>query len=130
MSALLVLLMFIQTTNASISGTVTDPAGASVPAARVEAENIKTGVVLSTTSNEAGIYQFPAVQPGTYRLSAELAGFRKHVFNDVTVDVAARLTINFPLEITNVSSSVEVNETESPLLIGTASVGGVLSGKK
>ncbi len=130
MNALVVLFMFLQTTNASISGTVTDPARASVPAARVEAENIKTGVVLSTTSNEAGIYQFPAVQPRTYRLSAELAGFRKHVFNDVRVDVADRLTINFPLEITNVSSSVEVTENEAPLLIGTASVGGVLSGKK
>src|SRR5262249_39824665 len=129
MAALLVLLMVFQTTNAGVTGTLTDPAGGGVPNAQVQAENVNTGVVLSTVSNEAGVYQFPSVQTGIYRFSAQVPGFRKAVINEVAVDVSARLNINFTLEIAGVSESVEVTASESPLLVSNASVGGVISGK-
>jgi protocatechuate 3,4-dioxygenase beta subunit len=76
MSTLLAFFLFFQTTNATISGTVTDPTGAAVPNVQIEAANTKTGIVFKTVSNEAGVYQFPSVQPGTYKLTAELPGFR------------------------------------------------------
>jgi Carboxypeptidase regulatory-like domain len=47
-----------QTTNASIYGSIQDSSGAAVPKAAVTAENVKTGVTLSTVSNDDGVYIF------------------------------------------------------------------------
>ncbi len=122
---------FSQSTNATVSGTVLDPAGARVPNVQVMAENVNTGVVLSTMTNEAGVYVFPSVQPGQYRLTVESAGFRKYVLNGVTVEVAGRMTINIPLELATGNEVVEVTAApDSPQFISTVSVGGVINGRK
>src|SRR5262249_1171014 len=68
-----------QTTAASVSGTVTDPAGALVAQARVAARNIATGVVSNTVTNDSGVYVFGTLQPGTYQISVEHPGFQKYV---------------------------------------------------
>src|SRR5437870_12182941 len=88
-----------QSTNATLSGTVTDPAGARVPNVQVTAQNVQTGVVLTNLTNESGLYVFPSVQPGSYRLTAELPGFKTYVLNGITLNVSARMTINVPLEL-------------------------------
>lgn len=66
-----------QTTNASLSGSVLDSSGAAVQKATVTARNVKTGVALSTVSNDDGIYIFPSLLPGEYTVTAEVTGFRK-----------------------------------------------------
>src|SRR5437870_247068 len=99
---------FAQTTNASLSGTVADAMGARVPNVQITAKNVQTGVVLTNTTNAAGLYDFPSLQPGTYQLTAELSGFKKYVLDDITVDVSARMTINIPLEVAAAQETVEV----------------------
>jgi hypothetical protein len=122
---------FAQTTNATLSGTVTDPTGARVPNVQVTAQNIQTGVVLTDLTNEAGLYVFPSFQPGIYRLTAELPGFKRYVLNDITVNVSARMTINVPLEVAVAQETVEVTAPqESPLAASTASVGSVINGRQ
>src|SRR2546427_12390833 len=108
-----------QSTNAALSGTVLDPAGARIPNVQVTAQNVQTGVILTNVTNEAGLYVFPSVQPGSYRLTAELSGFRKYTLNDLTVDVSARMTINIPLELATAQQDVEVTAVESPLTAST-----------
>ena len=111
---------FSQSTNATVSGTVLDPAGARVPNVQVMAENVNTGVVLTTMTNEAGVYVFPSVQPGIYRLTAQFPGFKTYVLNGITVNVSARMTINIPLELTAAQETVEVAAPlESPLAATT-----------
>src|SRR5713226_2018033 len=100
-----------QSTSATLSGTVLDPAGARIPNVQITLQNIQTGVVLTNVTNEAGVYVFPSVQPGLYRLTAELQGFRKYILNDLTVDVSARMTINIPLEVAAAQETVEVIAT-------------------
>jgi hypothetical protein len=119
-----------QTTNATLSGTVLDAQGAVVPNTRVAAENLGTGVVLTTMSNDAGVYLFPSVQPGVYQLTAEAQGFRRHILNDVTIEVGARLNINFSLQVAGTVEEVEVTAQADTLFTGTATVGGVLSGRQ
>ena len=119
-----------QTTNATLSGTVLDPQNAVVPNTRISAENVATGIVLSATSNEAGIYLFPSVQPGVYRITGEVPGFRTQVFNNVTVAVGARMNINFFLQVGTASDTVEVTAQTESLLTGTATVGAVISGQR
>ena len=118
-----------QSTNATISGTVLDPTEARAPNVQVLAENVRTGVVLTNTTNEAGVYIFPSVQPGLYRLTAELPGFQRYVLNEVVVEVGARLNFNIFLEVAGAQQVVEVTASDSPLSANTASVGGVINGQ-
>jgi len=60
----------------AIGGRVTDASGAIVPGASVVARNLGTGVQQSAVTNRAGLYQFPAMVPGTYSLTASGQGFR------------------------------------------------------
>src|SRR5437773_6325112 len=62
--------------SASIGGSVSDPTGALIPGVEVSATNVNTGISTSQLTNEAGAYQIPSLQPGTYRLKAALAGFQ------------------------------------------------------
>ncbi len=128
---LLTALAAAQSTDVSLSGTVTDPSGAAVPAARVMAENLATGVAAVSVANEAGVYLFAALQPGAWRLSAEHPGFRKFVYNDLVLEVGARLSINMQLEIGAAAESVEV-EAQSVASLGymTSSVGNVVTGRQ
>jgi uncharacterized protein YfaS (alpha-2-macroglobulin family) len=66
-----------QVTTADLVGTIKDSSGAVVPGVTVSLTNEATGVVRSTTTSESGRYFFTSLQPGRYRLAAELSGFRK-----------------------------------------------------
>jgi len=123
---------FAQGTNASLSGTVTDAAQAAVPGATVTAQNIKTGVITNTETNASGVYVFPSLQPGTYRVTAEKQGFKKVIHNEVVLELYARITLNYSLEVATISENiVEINAAlDTRLAIGNTSVGGVINGQK
>src|SRR2546423_971214 len=72
-----------QTNNATLGGTVTDSSAALIPGVTITARNIDTGIVTTVVSNETGAYQFAALQPGKYRVSAELPGFRTYTYDNV-----------------------------------------------
>src|SRR6266478_2926567 len=78
---------------ALLSGTVIDSSGAAIAGAAVSVTNTQTGVRISAVSNEAGVYLCPPLQPGVYRLTAEHAGFKRHVLDDVTMNVGDKLNI-------------------------------------
>src|SRR5687767_12383737 len=71
--------VFGQSSNATLGGTVSDATGALLPGVTITATNTGTGVVNTVTSNETGAYQFPPLQPGTYKVSSELPSFQTHV---------------------------------------------------
>src|SRR5437764_15385273 len=66
-----------QESRASIVGRVTDSSGAIVPGVTVTATNQGTNVAVHTVSNSEGNYQILALNPGTYKVTAELAGFKE-----------------------------------------------------
>ena len=67
---------FAQTSYATLGGTVSDATGALIPGVSITATNAATGIVNTVLTNEAGAYQFASLQTGTYKVSAELSGFR------------------------------------------------------
>src|SRR5687768_18261124 len=73
---------FGQSVNSAIGGTVQDATGAFIPGVSITVTNTQTGVAAATISNEAGAYQFPSLQLGTYTLTAELPGFTTQVVRD------------------------------------------------
>jgi hypothetical protein len=118
-----------QTFNASLGGTVADSSGAVVVHATVTATGIETGVVTKTTTNASGVYEFPSLQEGNYRVSAEMGGFKQFVYQRVTLDVSAQVRLNFALEVGSATTTMTVTAAaESPLLTTSAVVGGVITG--
>lgn len=120
-----------QTTDASLSGTVTDPSGATVPKARVFARNTNTGIVSQMESNAAGVYSFAALQPGPYQITAEREGFQKHIVDSLELGIGAKVTLNLALKLGSASETVEVQAEAAQLeSYSTSSVGEVVNGRK
>jgi hypothetical protein len=130
LSGFLALALWSQSSDAIVSGEVLDPSGAPVPDVAISAENVETGVVSHSKSNNSGVYLFPALQPGSYRLTAEREGFQKFVYNDFVLDVGAQLTVNVALKIGRPTETVEVEAAAEQLQTSNASVGVVITAQK
>src|ERR1700694_1728980 len=70
---------------ASLRGTVTDPQGAAVSGAKVTLVDTNTSRTVVSTPDANGIYQFNALPVAPYRLTAEAAGFKPTVLEDVHI---------------------------------------------
>src|SRR5215475_4666430 len=131
-AALLCLLVsvngFGQSINASVGGTVTDPSKALIPGVTVSATNTGTGIANMALTNESGAYNFPSLQPGTYKVSAELPGFQPQTFTDVKLGGAQQVKLNFTLQVgAAAGTNVEVTVAADTILATTSnSIGTVL----
>lgn len=118
---------FSQSSNARVSGTVTDATEALIPGVEVTATNDATGVVTTAISNETGTYNLPSLLPGLYTVTAELPGFQTASFTDVRLGNAAQVRLNFALEVGTVATAIEVSVSGEQLLLeASSSVGDVL----
>ncbi len=122
--------MVFAQTQASVSGTITDPSGANVVDATVSAVNAATGAVATAQTNEAGIYVFASLAPGKYRITAEHPGFRQAAVNDIELNVGSKLTVNLPLELGQTTESVDVQANATTLNTSNATIGNVVNGRK
>jgi hypothetical protein len=111
----------------TISGAVTDPTGAVVPGASVEVRETQTGTLNKTTSDSAGQYVVPFLQPGTYTITITAQGFEKVSRKGITLDAQAHPLVN--VELTPGSTSDTVTVTAEPPLVdqANASVGQVIT---
>ncbi|MDX2152799.1 MAG: TonB-dependent receptor [Bryobacteraceae bacterium] len=103
--------LFAQGTTSRVVGTVTDPSGAPVAGAKIKLANEGTSVSFDTTTNESGIYQFEAIQIGTYTIEIEGAGFKKFVTKGNQLTVGSPMTVNATLQIGQLAETIEVSGT-------------------
>lgn len=118
--ALLLLLcggLFAQEFRATLTGIVTDPSGAAIPAATVKAINKATNAVSETQSTGSGVYTIPLLEPGVYNIEATSTGFQTLKRNDITLAVGQRL--NLPLSLTVGQTSTEITVTGQQDVIDT-----------
>src|SRR5262249_32671271 len=101
-------LLRAQSTNALLSGRITDPSKALVAGARVAAVSYDTGVRYETITNVAGEYYLANLPPGGYRIEIEKSGFTKLVKPDVNLHVQDNSTIDFEMRLGPASESVTV----------------------
>ena len=106
---------FGQTNRGGISGTVLDPNGAAVPGATVTIINVGTGQTQTFTTSESGAYTVTSLDPVTYSITVEMAGFKKAVVENVKVDTATIVTGNVTLETGAVTEQVSVT-ADAPLI--------------
>src|SRR5437870_13558062 len=88
-----------QTSTSSINGVVTDTTGAVIPGAAVTVKNEDTGITNRQTTNESGLYSFPALPVGNYSVTVELKGFRAARKTGNVLVVNTPLTVDMALEV-------------------------------
>jgi len=94
--------------NGEITGTVTDPSGAAVAGATVQATNTGTGFKETTKTIESGLYRFPLLPLGTYDLAVQAQGFSDYRQTGIVVTVRAAATVDVALQVGATSTQVTV----------------------
>ena len=107
----------------TISGVVTDPAGAVVPNATVVATETRTGTTTRTVSDSSGQYTIPFLMPGSYEISAENSGFKRYVRSGVEVASGSHPVIDISLTVGQASQTIDVKESVSLVNSENASMG-------
>jgi hypothetical protein len=116
-------------TTGTISGTITDPAGAMVRGVRLMLTNTAQGIQSKTASDSRGTYTFPGLPIGQYRLQVEAQGFKPQLRTGLRIDLDSVVQVDVALELAD--RIEEVTVTEDTLHVETAStqVGEVVSAK-
>jgi hypothetical protein len=108
----------------TISGYVTDPTGAAIPQAGVTATLVQQNITRTVESNTEGFYNFAALLPGVYTLSAEKEGFERLVRTGVTLTVNQNLRVDMSMKLGALAQQVTVSgeaplvDTRSPTVSG------------
>ncbi len=113
-------------TSGTISGTVTDPTGASVSGATLTLRDLGTNTVRTMRSGSGGVYAFTDVPPATYDLTVTKDGFKTAEFRNIKLDVAADRRVDASLAMGAVSESVSVEAAPLGLNTENASTGQVI----
>lgn len=94
---------------ATILGVVTDPSGATVPAAQVTVTNSATGVSRTVPTNSDGAYQVPQLEIGTYNVTVKSSGFKTFEQTGVILNVSATVRVDAKLQLGQATESVTVS---------------------
>ena len=105
---------------ARIDGIVADQSQAVVVGAKVTIRNADTGVVTTEVADSTGQYVFPSVLPGTYKLTVQMDGFKAWT-RSVVAHANDHITVNVPLSIGDVSTTVTVTSTTEQMDSGQRS---------
>lgn len=120
--AALCLSLSAQTTSGTLTGTVYDATGATVPAVSVTATNDATGVVARTTATSTGQYRINNLPVGKYTIRATAEGFTKAELRNVDVNLNTVATVNVTLQIGQATQTVEVSASSAVIDTSTAQV--------
>jgi hypothetical protein len=121
---------FAQTTSTEILGTVTDPSGASVPAAKVILTRAATGESREIVTGAEGNYSFPFIEIGNYTVRVEAPGFRTQEKKSITVQLQQKARVDFLMSVGSASEVVEVTAAAVSLKTEDAAVGGNIDNKR
>ncbi|MEB2364186.1 MAG: TonB-dependent receptor [Bryobacterales bacterium] len=112
----------------TISGAVTDATGAVIPGVTVTVVNTRTNFTFSAETNAGGLYRVASLQPGVYRITFEVAGFKRTVREGVDVRTGETLPVNATLEVGAVAESIEITGRPQLLETETSATGSVVGG--
>ncbi|HKE22590.1 MAG TPA: TonB-dependent receptor [Bryobacteraceae bacterium] len=127
----LTLLLRAQTPLGTVTGLATDPSGALIPGASVALTDQQTDIRRSVSTNASGVYVFPDLPPGTYRLSAEARHFRPVETRAFPVEPYRTVRQDLHLELAASSSSVVVTEAASPVVdVDTPALGSSMDSRE
>ncbi|MEP7355389.1 MAG: TonB-dependent receptor [Acidobacteriota bacterium] len=115
-------LAFAQGNRGSITGTVTDPAGAVVAGAAVQGKSLDTGSLYETVTTETGNYTVAELPPGNYEVTFTAPGFKKYVRGPLEVGARQNLRIDGALEVGTAAESITVTAAATLLITESAEI--------
>ncbi len=117
--------LLAQTVGAGLQGTITDPSGAVLPRARIEAHNVGTRALWETASDEAGRYRLPVLPPGEYELRVAAEGFQTVVRQGIHLTVGQDALLDITLALGQTVAEINVVADASRLNLASGAVSGL-----
>jgi outer membrane receptor protein involved in Fe transport len=127
---LLTLGLFAQGERATVTGTVSDTSGASIPDAAVTIRHTETNVTTRSTTNNAGLYYLTNLPPGEYEVNVSKQGFRPARVSALRLTVGLTATVPVTLDVGTVTEAVEVTATAVQLEAQTSGLGKVVEQRR
>jgi hypothetical protein len=113
-----------QVAGGSLTGTARGESGAVMPGVRVSTRDVTTGDVRTVTTDTDGLYNIPALPPGTYELTVSAAGFVTQVSTGITVAVGTERVLNFVMHPGSPDVVVRTPAQVAPLSQSSSCCGG------
>ncbi|MBI4890671.1 MAG: TonB-dependent receptor [Acidobacteria bacterium] len=121
---------FAQQTSATLTGVITDPAGATMPGVTVSATNLATNITRESKTDESGGFTIPFLPAGDYSLTAVQKGFKTKKLDQITLQVQQVARVDLQLQVGDVTESVSVEAYAAILQTDNATVGSVIDSAK
>jgi len=112
--------------SATLSGTVTDQSGASVPGADISVRNVETGTARNATTNGSGLYELFALPVGEYEIHAKKEGFAEQVQTGIRLVVGQNATVDMRLQVGTISKRIDVDADTALVSTTTADTTGLV----
>ena len=119
-----------QAVRGTLLGNITDSSGAAIPGATVTIIETQTNLTTSTVTNDSGVYTFPNLKDGIYRIEAELSGFRKTVRDRVQLDVNTTVRVDLSLQPGELTETVDVSAETPALQTDRTDTGRIIQGEQ
>ena len=116
---------FGQTTFATITGTVTDPSGATIPGAKVSVTSENEGSVRDMTTGNTGVFTAPNLNVGRYRVKVVASGFADYERTGIILSANQIFNADVKLSLTRAGSTVEVTEAGSSISTETSNLSNI-----
>lgn len=116
-----------QAGTATLVGTITDSTGARVPAAKVAVVNVETSFRSATQTSDVGDYYVPYLNPGSYRITVEAAGFKGLIRDGVVLRTGETPRVDIVLEVGATSEQVTVTAAAPLLATENAAAGTIIN---
>jgi Carboxypeptidase regulatory-like domain len=115
---------------ATVVGTVTDPAGAALPNVTITVTNVESGVARSIQTNTAGQYVVPDLNIGHYSVKAEAPGFKATEQKNVDLQVGDRDRLDFQLQVGEVQETITVEANTVRVQTDSGEQSSVITGQQ
>lgn len=115
--------LLAQESTGRIVGVITDPSGSVIPHAKITVTNVATGISNEATSDAEGSYQVLLLPIGSYKVTAEAAGFRKSATNAQKLEINQSLRVDLKLEVGSTTETVQVEAVTSGVETVSAMLG-------
>ncbi len=120
---------FSQNVTGTLTGTVKDPAGSVIPNAKITLTNESTRGAQTLSTNDAGVFVFPSVLPGSYTVDVSVAGFRSHQIRDIAVTMNERRSLGeIVMQVGQLQERVEVTAEVTPVQTASSERAGLVAG--
>jgi hypothetical protein len=119
-------MLYAQSTDASLTGRVSDPSRAIILDAHIVAINAGTNIRYTGVTNATGEYYVPDLPPGTYRIEVEKSGFNTVIKPAVVLHVQEAVQINFEMTLGSTSESVTINSGAPTVQLSTSDMSAVV----